>query len=93
MTGSLDWFALIDGQEVWLGRREVPAPIGEGDAWINQAVLADFETNMKSAGKKLTVLSFDADHAFANPSNPKFDPKAASEARKQAVAYVKKHLK
>jgi hypothetical protein len=36
MTGNLDWFALIDGQEVWLGRREVPAPLGEGDAWINQ---------------------------------------------------------
>lgn len=35
MTGSLDWMALIDGQEVWLGRREVPAPLDEGDAWIN----------------------------------------------------------
>jgi hypothetical protein len=37
MTGSLDWFALIDGNEIWLGRREVPIPLGEGDAWINQA--------------------------------------------------------
>lgn len=35
MTGSLDWMALIDGEEVWLGKREVPAPLGEGDAWIN----------------------------------------------------------
>ena len=34
MTGSLDWMALIDGQETWLGKREVPAPLGEGDAWI-----------------------------------------------------------
>jgi hypothetical protein len=23
MTGSLDWMALIDGTEVWLGKREV----------------------------------------------------------------------
>jgi hypothetical protein len=37
MTGSLDWMALIDGKEVWLGKRDVPAPLGEGDAWINQA--------------------------------------------------------
>jgi hypothetical protein len=37
MTGSLDWFALIDGKETWLGRREVPIPLEEGDAWINQA--------------------------------------------------------
>ncbi len=36
MTGSLDWMARIDGKEVWLGKREVPAPLGEGDAWINQ---------------------------------------------------------
>lgn len=35
MTGSLDWMALIDGKEVWLGKREVPAPLSEGDAWIN----------------------------------------------------------
>jgi hypothetical protein len=36
MTGSLDWMALIDGKEVWLGKRDVPAPLDEGDAWINQ---------------------------------------------------------
>jgi len=36
MTGNLDWVALIGGEEVWLGKREVPAPLGEGDAWINQ---------------------------------------------------------
>jgi len=36
MTGSLDWIALIDGQEVWLGKREVPIPLEEGNAWINQ---------------------------------------------------------
>lgn len=35
MTGSLDWMALINGEEVWLGKREVPAPLEEGDAWIN----------------------------------------------------------
>ena len=36
MTGSLDWYALVEGQEVWLGKREVPIPLEEGDAWINQ---------------------------------------------------------
>lgn len=36
MTGSLDWMALIDGKETWLGKRDVPAPLGEGDAWVNQ---------------------------------------------------------
>lgn len=36
MTGSLDWYALINDTETWLGRREVPYPLDEGDAWINQ---------------------------------------------------------
>lgn len=36
MTGSLDWYALINGVETWLGKREVPYPLEEGNAWINQ---------------------------------------------------------
>lgn len=43
MTGSLDWMALIDGEEVWLGKREVPAPLEEGDAWINQTTGDSFK--------------------------------------------------
>ncbi|HTP66744.1 MAG TPA: hypothetical protein VMJ66_15235 [Geobacteraceae bacterium] len=35
MTGSLDWFALIGGEEVFLGRRQVPYPLEEGDSWTN----------------------------------------------------------
>ena len=36
MTGSLDWFAIIGGNEVFLGRREVPYPLDEGDEWTNE---------------------------------------------------------
>jgi len=36
MTGSLEWFAYIDDEEVYLGKREVPAPLEEGDAWTNE---------------------------------------------------------
>ena len=36
MTGALDWFAIIDDEEVFLGRREVPTPLDEGDAWTNE---------------------------------------------------------
>ncbi|OHB31693.1 MAG: hypothetical protein A2X79_05680 [Desulfuromonadaceae bacterium GWB2_53_15] len=35
MNGALEWVALIDGEEVFLGQREVPAPLEEGDAWTN----------------------------------------------------------
>jgi hypothetical protein len=36
MNGSLEWFAYIDEDEVFLGSREVPYPLEEGDKWINQ---------------------------------------------------------
>ena len=36
MTGALDWFGIIDEEEVFLGRREVPTPLDEGDAWTNE---------------------------------------------------------
>ena len=36
MNGSLEWFAYIDEEEVFLGKREVPIPLGEGDRWINE---------------------------------------------------------
>ncbi|OGT98083.1 MAG: hypothetical protein A2079_03645 [Geobacteraceae bacterium GWC2_48_7] len=36
MTGALEWVALIDGEEVFLGKREVPSPLDEGDAWTNE---------------------------------------------------------
>jgi carboxymethylenebutenolidase len=63
------------------------------DQWINQDVVKKFESNMQQAGKILTVKSFDADHAFANPSNPQFDQKSTDEANKIAMDYLQKHLK
>ncbi len=35
MTGSLEWFAILGDEEVFLGRREVPSPLEEGDSWTN----------------------------------------------------------
>jgi carboxymethylenebutenolidase len=63
------------------------------DQWINKDVTAKFETNMKTAGKNLTVKSYDADHAFANPSNPKHNKEAAADAYKNSVEFFKARLK
>ncbi|MBK9247963.1 MAG: dienelactone hydrolase family protein [Ignavibacteria bacterium] len=63
------------------------------DQWINPGVVSTFEKNMKAAGKKLTVKMYDADHAFANPSNPKFDKVATEDAHINAVEFLKSHLK
>jgi hypothetical protein len=36
MTGSLEWYAFVGEVEVFLGRREVPYPLDEGDMWVNE---------------------------------------------------------
>ena len=58
------------------------------DKWINDEVVAEFEKNMKAAGKNLTVHRFDADHAFANPSSPRYNEKSASDSRALVKAYL-----
>jgi hypothetical protein len=36
MTGSLEWYAYIGEEEAFLGKREVPYPLEEGDTWTNE---------------------------------------------------------
>ncbi len=35
MTGSHEWFAYVGDEEIYLGSREVPWPLAEGDTWKN----------------------------------------------------------
>jgi carboxymethylenebutenolidase len=62
------------------------------DAWVNPEVVGKLEKNLKAAGKKVTVKSFDADHAFANPSNLVFDKKATEEAKELTINFFKTNL-
>lgn len=50
------------------------------DNFITQALVNEFKAKMDAAGKRFEIYFFDADHAFANPSNSKFDLAATNEA-------------
>lgn len=63
------------------------------DKWINTEVVNQFKKDMATAGKKVTIESYDADHAFANPSNPKFNKEYATKAHAQALAYLRSKFK
>ena len=63
---------------------------GSQDKGIPTAMVSEFEENMKKADKKITVKTYDADHAFANPSNPKYNKAFADEAYQEALGYLKK---
>ncbi|MFM2267738.1 MAG: hypothetical protein RL757_1179 [Bacteroidota bacterium] len=63
------------------------------EKWINKEVVETFAQNMKTVGKELTYTIYDAEHAFANPSNPNYDKKIAAEAYEISVKYLKKKFK
>lgn len=63
------------------------------DQWITREVVNEFKKNMDAAGKTLTENWYDADHAFANPSNPDYDHVSASDADNKVITYLKNHLK
>lgn len=76
--------------------KELNAPVlgifAEKDSWVTPEVYGNLEKNLKAAGKKITVKSFNADHAFANPSNPKFDEKTTTEAKELTIKFFKENL-
>jgi carboxymethylenebutenolidase len=62
------------------------------DQWINKDLTVKFEAAMKAAGKKVTTKSYDADHAFANPSNPKHNKEFTADAYKSTLEFFKARL-
>lgn len=63
------------------------------DKWISPEIVSKFEKNMSIAGEKVTVKMYNADHAFANPSNPKYSKEMGDDAYKTSVKYLKERFK
>lgn len=65
---------------------------GTKDSFITQAMIDPFVAALRDAGRKITVESYEAAHAFANPSNPKHDPVASADALTKAVRFLRSQL-
>ncbi len=65
---------------------------GSRDKGITPESVAKFEENMKAAGEKVEIKMYEADHGFANPSNPIYDKTAAEDAYKRSLSYLKNRL-
>jgi carboxymethylenebutenolidase len=82
-----------DVEQLKLLQTDVLGLFAGKEKFISTQVVADFDANMKLAGKKLTLKSFDADHGFANPSNPIYDKASTEAAWDMAITYLKSKLK
>lgn len=65
---------------------------GTKDNYIKVEDVRAFGNKLIKKGKGFTFQSYEAVHAFANPSNPKYDEKAATSAHSLAVAFLKGEL-
>lgn len=63
------------------------------EKYITQDIVKKFESNMNAAGKKITVKNYDAEHGFANPSNPIYDKASSEDAYKHTLAFLRERLK
>jgi carboxymethylenebutenolidase len=66
---------------------------GNLDNKITPEVVKKFKDDLNSLNKKAEIYSYDAVHAFANPSNPKHDPEATKDAKEKVYAFLKNNLK
>lgn len=64
----------------------------EKDNWITPEVFEKLEKNLTEAGKKVKIWAFNADHAFANPSNSNFNEVATTKAKELTLDFFKENL-
>ena len=65
---------------------------GTQDKGIPITMVNEFEQNMISVGKKLTLFKYDAGHGFANPSNPVFNKEATEDTHAKAIEFLKARM-
>jgi carboxymethylenebutenolidase len=63
------------------------------DGWITPAKVEAFDKALTEAGVKHSFHSFDADHAFANPTGGRYNPPAAAEANALTDKFLAAALK
>src|SRR5262245_4879601 len=64
------------------------------DDWCTPPAVNEFETALKSAGKKAEIFRYDAHHGFMNEERPDVhQKKAADQAWERTLAFWAKHLK
>ena len=89
----------LDGAIIYYGQLETdPAKLGKmkrvlgifanRDKGIPPATVDKFEAALKQANVPAEIHRYDAEHAFANPSNPKYDEPSAADAWSHVLAFL-----
>jgi carboxymethylenebutenolidase len=74
-------------------KAELFGVFGNKDKAIPPEQVNDFEKAAKEAGVRVTILRYDAEHGFANPSQPRYDEKSAADAWSKVRPFLAAKLK
>jgi carboxymethylenebutenolidase len=95
-------FPELDGAIMYYGQLETdPAKLaafkgkllgvfGNKDKGIPPEAVAKFDAALSAAKVEHEIHQYDAEHAFANPSNPKYDETSAADAWTHVLAFLDK---
>ena len=73
-------------------KAELLGVFGSRDKSIPAEKVAAFRDALMEAGKISDIREYDAEHAFANPSNPRYDEVNAAKAWEATSAFLKRKL-
>jgi carboxymethylenebutenolidase len=92
LDGAIIYYGQLETDPAKLGaiKAKVLGVFGTRDKGIPPAKVAAFEEALKTAGVPAEIHSYDAEHAFANPSNPVYDEKSAADAWTHVLAFLDK---
>lgn len=78
----------LDPKKLAAIKARVLGVFGNRDKGIPPDRVNEFGASLAQANVDATIKRYDADHAFANPSNPKYDEVAASDAWSNVLAFL-----
>jgi carboxymethylenebutenolidase len=89
------YYGMVEKDPAVLKRLKGPVLgiFADRDGWITPALVDDFEAALKATPVRHEIHRYDADHAFANPSNPNYRSEMATDAWAKTVAFLKTNLR
>ena len=95
VDATVVYYGRVDQTELQLAalRGPVLGHFATRDKWIDGDMVAGFETAMDAAGKAYTSHWYEADHAFANPTQARYDAADATLAWERTLAFFEMHLR
>lgn len=90
LAGAIIYYGHLVDDPAKLGaiKARVLGIFGNKDQGIPPADVDKFEGALKQAGVRVEIHRYDADHAFANPSNPHYDQTNAADAWSHVMAFL-----